>query len=89
MATESESFLEPLALSLIEIDNERFDELYNLAKAIHPNVADYFIHLICNEQCVFETGYENQELADELYEKAKDELKINEYYFNVEKNLSD
>jgi hypothetical protein len=70
---------------LIEIDNERFDELYNLAKTMHPNVADYFIHLICNEQCVFEAGHENQELADELYEKAKDELKINEYYFNVER----
>ena len=70
--------------NLIEIDNERFDELYNLAKAMHPNVADYFIHLICNEQCVFEAGHENKELADELYEKAKDELKINEYYFNVE-----
>jgi hypothetical protein len=26
--------------TLIEIDNEIFDELYNLAKAIHPNVAD-------------------------------------------------
>jgi hypothetical protein len=74
---------------LIEIDNKLFDELYNLAKAIHPNVADYFIHLMCNEQCVLEAGYENQELADELYEKAKDELKINEYYFNVEKNLSE
>ena len=36
--------------NLIEIDNERFDELYNLAKAIYPNVQDYFIHLICNEQ---------------------------------------
>ena len=60
--------------NLIEIDNERFDDLYNLAKAIHPNVQDYFIHLICNEQCAFEAGYE----------KAKDELKINEYYFNVE-----
>lgn len=70
--------------NLIEIDNERFDELYNLAKAMHPNVADYFVHLICNEQCAFEAGYENQVLADELYEKAKDELKINEYYFNVE-----
>ena len=75
--------------TLLEIDNERFDDLYNLAKAILPNVADYFIHLICNEQCVFEAGHENKELADELYEKAKDELKINEYYFNVEKNLSD
>lgn len=74
---------------LIEIDNERFDELYNLAKSLHPNVQDYFIHLICNEQCVFEAGHENQELADELYNKAKDELKINEYYFNIEKNLSD
>ena len=69
---------------LIEIDNERFDQLYNLAKTLHPNVADYFIHLICNEQCVFEAGHENKELADELYEKAKDELKKNEYYFNVE-----
>jgi hypothetical protein len=74
---------------LIEINNERFDELYNLAKAIHPNVADYFIHLICNEQCVFETGFENKDLADELYDKAKEQLKINEYYFNIEKNLSD
>ena len=71
---------------LIEINNERFDELYNLAKVIHPNVADYFIHLICNEQCVFETGYENEELANELYDKPKEQLKINEYYFNVERS---
>ena len=71
---------------LIEIDNERFDQLYNLAKTLHPNVADYFIHLICNEQCVFETGYENEEVANELYDKAKEELKINEYYFNVERS---
>jgi len=75
--------------NLIEIDNERYEELYNLAKVIHPNVADYFIHLITNEQCVFETGHENEELAKELYEKATEELKINEYYFNIEKNLSD
>ena len=34
--------------NLIEIDNKLFDDLYNLAKAIHPNVQDYFIHLICN-----------------------------------------
>ena len=70
---------------LIEIDNDRYEELYNLAKAVHPNVADYLIHLICNEQCVFETGYENEELANELYDKAKEQLKINEYYFNVER----
>jgi len=70
--------------NLIEIDNERYEELYNLAKAIHPNVADYFIHLICNEQCAFETGHENEELAKELYEKATEQLKINEYYFNIE-----
>jgi hypothetical protein len=37
------------------------------------------MYKICNEQC-----HENQESADELYEKANDELKINEYYFNVE-----
>jgi hypothetical protein len=72
--------------TLIEIDNERFDQLYNLAKTLHPNVADYFIHLICNEQCVFETGHENKELADELYDKAKDESKINEYYFDIERS---
>ena len=75
---------------LIEIDNDRYEELYNLAKAMHPNVADYLIHLICNEQCVLESGHEiNQELADELYEKAQEQLKINEYYFNIQKNLSD
>lgn len=72
---------------LIEIDQERFDQLYNLAKAMHPNVADYFLHLICNEQCVFEAGYENEAtaIADELYQKAQEELKVNEYYFNVER----
>jgi hypothetical protein len=74
---------------LIEINNERFDELYNLAKAIHPNVADYFIHLICNEQCVFETGYENEEVANELYDKAKEQLKKNEYYFDVEREKNE
>ena len=69
---------------LIEIDNDRYDELYNLARQLYPNVADYFIHLICNEQCVLEAGHENKELADELYQRAKNESKTNEYYFNVE-----
>jgi hypothetical protein len=35
---------------------------------------------------VFETGYENEQLANELYDKAKEQLKINEYYFNVERS---
>jgi hypothetical protein len=75
--------------NLIEIDNERFEQLYNLAKITYPNVADYFLHLICVEQCAIEAGYENKELSDDLYEKAQEQLKKNEYYFNVEKNLSD
>jgi hypothetical protein len=57
--------------NLIEIDNERFDDLYNLAKAMHPNVQDYFIHLICNEQCSFEAGYENQKLQMNCMKRQK------------------
>lgn len=68
---------------------ERFNELYSIARACYPEVADYFIHVIANEQVLYENGYEDQELADKLYQQAQEEIKQTEYYFNVEKYLSE
>ena len=70
---------------LFEVDEYRFNELMQLSRQFYPNVTEWFVHGICNEQCMIEQGYEpDQGLADELYKKAQDELKKTEYYFNVE-----
>jgi hypothetical protein len=56
-----------------------------LSRQFYPHVPEWFVHGICNEQCMIEQGYEpDQALADELYQKSQDELKKTEYYFNVE-----
>jgi len=75
---------------LFEVDEERLNELIQLSKQFYPNVPEYFIHGICNEQCMIEQGYEPDEaLADELYKKAQEELKKTEYNIKIEKNISD
>jgi hypothetical protein len=75
---------------LFEVDEERLNELIQLSKQFYPNVPEYFIHGICNEQCMIEQGYEPDEaLADELYKKAQEELKKTEYNIEIVKNISD
>lgn len=74
---------------LIAVDEDRLNELFQLCKQLYPDVPDYFIHGICTEQLMYEQGYENKELADELYQKAQEELKRTEYEIKVEKNLSE
>ena len=75
---------------LFEVDEERLNELIQLSKQFYPNVPEYFIYGICNEQCMIEQGYEPDEaLADELYKKAQEELKKTEYNIKIEKNISD
>jgi hypothetical protein len=77
-----------ISTSLIPVDEDRMNELMQLCKLLYPDVADYFIHGICVEQVMFEQGYENKELADELFQKAQEELKTTQYYVKVEENLS-
>jgi hypothetical protein len=71
---------------LIEVDEERLNDLMELCKKLYPDVPEYFIHGICVEQLMYEQGYENKQVADELYQKAKEELKTTEYYIKVEKS---
>ena len=73
---------------LFEVDEDRLNELIQICKHYYPNVSDYFIHSICNEQCMVEQGYEpDPEVADKLYRTAQEELKKTEYYFNVEQTI--
>ena len=75
---------------LFEIDENRLNELMQICKQYYPNVADYFIHSICNEQCMIEQGYEIDEVkAEELYNIAQEELKKTEYNIKVERQSSD
>jgi hypothetical protein len=74
---------------LIEVDEDRLNDLMQLCKRLYPDVADYFILGICVEQLMFDKGFENKELADELYQKAQEELKQTEYDVKILKNLSD
>ena len=70
---------------LIEVDEDRLNQLMQLSRQFYPNVPEWFIHTICNEQCMIEQGYEiDVEKAEELYKTAQEELKKTEYYFNVE-----
>ena len=51
---------------------------------------DYFIHSVCNEQCMIEQGYEIDEVkAEELYNIAQEELKKTEYNIKVERQSSE
>jgi len=77
-------------VKLIDIDEDRLNELIQLAQQYYPNVPLYFIHNVAVEQCMLEQGHEpDQELADELYRKAQEELKTTEYNIKIVKNLSD
>ena len=77
-------------IELIDIDENRLNELIQLAKHFYPDVPDYFIHGIAVEQVMIEAGHEpSEEVANELYRKAQEELKNTEYNIIIEKNLSD
>ena len=74
---------------LFEVDEDRMEQLMQLSRQFYPNVPEWFIHTICNEQCMIEQGYEIDEAkAEELYKSNQEELKKTEYYFNVESERS-
>jgi hypothetical protein len=63
---------------LFEIDEQRLEELIQMCKHYYPTVSDYFIHSVCNEQCMVEQGYEIDEAkGEELYQIAKKRIKKN------------
>jgi hypothetical protein len=75
---------------LFEIDEQRLDELIQICKQYYPNVSDYFIHSVCNEQCMVEQGYEIDEAkGEELYQIAQEELKKTEYNIKFERQSSE
>ncbi len=75
---------------LFEIDEQRLEELIQICKQYYPTVSDYFIHSVCNEQCMVEHGYEIDEAkGQELYNIAQEELKKTEYDIKIEKKISD
>ena len=81
--------LEDLSKNLIDIDEDRLNELMQLAKQYYPDVPEYFVHTIAVEQCMIEAGHEpDEELANELYRMAQEELKNKEYNSKVEKKIS-
>ena len=70
---------------LFEVDENRLNDLMQLCKQYYPHVPDYFIHSICNEQCMVEQGYEiDEEKGLELYNTAQEELKKKEYNIKFE-----
>jgi hypothetical protein len=72
---------------LFEIDEQRLEELIHICKQYYPHVPDYFIHNICNEQCMVEQGYEIDEAKGlELYNIAQEELKKTEYNIKFERS---
>jgi hypothetical protein len=86
---ESESENEE-PVKLFEIDENRLNELIQLAQQHYPDIPEYFVHTVAVEHCMLEQVYEpDEELANELYRKAQEELKTTEYNIKVEKNLSD
>ena len=75
---------------LFEIDENRLNELIQICKQYYPNVSDYFIHSVCNEQCMVEQGYEIDEVkAEELYNIAQEELKKTEYNIKIERQTGE
>ena len=75
---------------LFEIDEQRLEELIQICKQHYPTVSDYFIHSVCNEQCMVEQGYEIDEAkGQKLYNITQEELKKTEYNIKIEKNISD
>ena len=73
---------------LFEIDEQRLEELIQICKQCYPTVSDYFIHSVCNKQCMVEQGYEIDEAkGQELYDIAQEELKRTEYDIKIEKKF--
>ena len=71
----------------MRIDTYRLNELIQICKQYYPTVSDYFIHSVCNEQCMVEQGYEIDEAkGEELYQIAQEELKKQNIILNLKKN---
>jgi hypothetical protein len=67
------------------VDEERLNQLMELLKQEYPDLDPYFVHMISLDQVMFEKGYTvDPEQAAELYNKAQEQMKINEFCFNVE-----
>jgi hypothetical protein len=74
-----------ISTSLIPIDEERLKELMDISKSLYPEIDPYFIHMVCVEQLMFEAGHEiSDDDFKEMYDKAKEAMKKDEYYFTVE-----
>ena len=74
---------------LFEVDEDRLNELMQLSRQFYPHIPEWFLHGVCNEQCMIEQGYQIDETkAEELYKSNQEELKKTEYYFNVESERS-
>ena len=70
---------------LIQIDEERLNQLIELSKIHYPDIDPYFIHMVRVEQLMYENGHEiDRELANEMYNKAQEQMKNKEFYFKVE-----
>ena len=70
---------------LVEINEDRLNELVEASKVLYPDIDPFFIDLICTEQVMYEAGYEmSDEEAQEFYNKAQEQMKTKEYYFKVE-----
>jgi hypothetical protein len=70
---------------LVQIDEDRLNELMEISKQLYPEIDPFFIHMVCVEQVMHENGYEfNEDEYKEMYNKAQEENKNKEYYFNVE-----
>jgi hypothetical protein len=70
---------------LIEIDEDRLNELMEISKQLYPEIDPYFIHMVCVEQVMHESGYElKEEEFQEMYKKALEERQKTDYYFKVE-----
>ncbi len=75
---------------LFEIDEQRLEELIQICKQYYLTVSDYFIHSVCNEQCMVEQGYEIDEVkGQELYNIAQEELKKTEYNIKIDRQSSE
>ena len=71
--------------TLIEIDEVRLNELMEISKQLYPEIDPYFIHIVCVEQVMHESGHEiNEEEFKEMYKKALEEREKTDYYFKVE-----
>lgn len=82
--------VEDSTVKLIDIDDDRLNDLIQLAKQYYPDVPESFIFGVAVEQVMIEAGHEpDEEMAKELYKKAQEELKNTEYNITIEKNLSE